>query len=87
MIFQCHSDYKFQTLCEMLDGGNGTNEPTVLETWNLIGCYIKSSDYDSLDYKSSDPVLIKLDLVFDNAIQSPGGIGAAVSRTLGTIAI
>jgi len=81
------SDYKFQTICEMLDGGNGANEPTVLETWNLIGCYIKSSDYDSLDYKTSDPVMIKLDIVFDNALQTPAGIGAAVTRTLGTIAI
>jgi hypothetical protein len=81
------SDYKFQTICEMLDGGNGVSEPTVLETWNLIGCYIKSADYDQLDYKTSDPVMIKIDLQFDNALQTPAGIGAAVTRTLGTIAI
>ena len=27
-------DYKFQTNIEILDGGNGTLVPTVLETWN-----------------------------------------------------
>jgi hypothetical protein len=80
-------DYKFSMVCEMLDGGNGVNEPTILETWNLIGCYIKSSDYGDLDYKSSDPATIKLDIVFDNAIQTSGGIGTEVTRTLGTLAI
>ena len=80
-------DYKFEMLCEMLDGGNGANEPVVLNTFDMVGCYIKSVDYDSLDYKSSDPVMIKLGITFDNCIQTPGGIGAAVQRTLGTIAI
>ena len=28
-------DYKFITRCEILDGGNGTSTPTVLETWEL----------------------------------------------------
>ena len=81
------SDYKFSLVCEILDGGNGASEPIVLETWNLSGCYIKSADYGDLDYKTSEPVTIKLDIKFDNAIQSPAGIGSAVARTLGTIAI
>ena len=81
------SDYKFQMLCEVLDGGNGTSEPVVLETWNLVGCYVQQADYGDLDYKTSDPVTVKIEVVFDNAIQTPAGIGAAVARTLGTIAI
>lgn len=80
-------DYKFEMLCQMLDGGNGLVEPTILETWDLAGCYISSADYDSLDYKSSDPVTVKLTIVFDNAIQSEFGIGTAVPRTNGVLAI
>ena len=81
------SDYKFEMLCQMLDGGNGTSEPIVLETWDLVGCYVKSADYDSLDYKTSDPVTVKLTIAFDNAIQSAAGIGSPVLRTLNTLAI
>jgi hypothetical protein len=33
-------DYKFLTRLEILDGGNGASEPTVLETWELYGCYL-----------------------------------------------
>lgn len=81
------SDYKFEMLCQMLDGGNGISEPVVLETWDLVGCYVKSADYDSLDYKTSDPVTVKLTIAFDNAIQTASGIGTPVTRTLGSIVI
>jgi len=80
------SDYKFEMLCQMLDGGNGLSEPTILETWDLVGCYVSNADYDSLDYKTSDPVTVKLNIVFDNAIQTQFGIGTAVPRTLGVLA-
>jgi hypothetical protein len=72
------SNYKFEMLIEEIDGGNGAEAPTILSTWDLAGCWIKSADYDSLDYKSSDPVTIKLDIEFDNALQSATGIGTAV---------
>lgn len=81
------SDYKFEMLCQMLDGGNGISEPTIYETWDLVGCYVSSADYDSLDYKTSDPVTIKLNIVFDNAIQTQFGVGSPVPRTLGVLAI
>ncbi len=81
------SDYKFEMLCQMLDGGNGLSEPTILETWDLVGCYVSNADYDSVDYKTSDPVTVKLNIVFDNAIQTAYGIGSAVPRTLGVLAI
>ncbi len=81
------SDYKFQLVGQMLDGGNGVSEPTVLETWNLLGCYVKSADWDMVDYKSSDPLTVKLTVTFDNALQLPSGIGSVVNRTLGQIAI
>ena len=38
-------DYKFTTKFEILDGGNGAEQPQVLETWELYGCYLKSADY------------------------------------------
>lgn len=78
-------DYKFVTRFELLDGGNGANTPTVLETWELYGCFVQNINYGDLDYASQDPATITLQLRFDNAVQSPlgDGIGAAVTRTLG----
>jgi len=79
-------DYKFTTRLEMLDGGNGAHEASVLETWEMYGCYLQAVNYGSLDYGSSDPVELELTLKFDNAVQTPGGsgIGTDVGRTLGT---
>lgn len=78
-------DYKFITRCEMLDGGNGANQPTVLETWEIYGCYIKEANYQEVNYANSDPVTIQLSIRFDNAVQVPGGsgVGTFVGRTIG----
>lgn len=80
-------DYKFITRCEVLDGGNGASTPTVLETWELYGCYIASVDYGSLDYADQAPATIQMSLRFDNAIQTPigNGVGATVGRTVGDV--
>lgn len=85
------SDYKFTTKVELLDGGNGAYEPTVLETFELYGCYIQSSEYKGGDYKNSEPLDITLSIVYDNALQVnqvgvATGIGAAVGRTVRTLA-
>ena len=50
------SDYKFVTRMEILDGGNGANAPTVLETFELYGCYVESANYNTLNYAESAPV-------------------------------
>lgn len=78
-------DYKFQINYEILDGGNGVLTPNVLETWELYGCFIKSANYNNMDYKTSDPVTIQLSVRFDNAIQSPltSGVGTNVGRAFG----
>jgi hypothetical protein len=78
-------DYKFITRCEMLDGGNGTSAPNVLETWELYGCFVSQVQYGEVNYTSNDPVKIQLTIKFDNAIQSPigSGIGSIVGRTIG----
>lgn len=78
-------DYKFITRCEILDGGNGGYQPTVLETWELYGCYIREANYQELSYEQNGPVTIQLTLRYDNALQIPGGsgIGTNVGRTVG----
>jgi len=80
-------DYKFITRCDVLDGGNGANEPNVLETWELYGCYLTTVNYNDLSYSESAPATVTLNIRFDNAIQTPigSGIGSAVGRTLGTV--
>ena len=79
-------DYKFITRCEILDGGNGASAPTVLETWELYGCYLQAADYGDLAYSESAPATIALTIRFDNAIQTPvgTGIGTEVARAVGT---
>lgn len=83
-------DYKFTTKIELLDGGNGAYEPNVLETFELLGCYLKQAQYQQGDYSSSDAMDITLSIAYDNAIQTdvsgnPIGIGVAIGRTLGTL--
>ena len=81
-------DYKFVTKYEVLDGGNGATAPIVLETWELYGCYIESVNYNDMTYTDSAPATITLTIQFDNALNTPieTGIGAAVGRTVGTVA-
>lgn len=78
-------DYKFQTNIEILDGGNGAAAPTVLETWELYGCFLQTANYNTLNYGTNEAVTIAMTLRFDNAIQSPlaSGVGASVGRALG----
>jgi hypothetical protein len=78
-------DYKFQINYEVLDGGNGVLTPTVLETWELYGCFIKTANYNNMDYKASEAATIQLSIRFDNAVQSPlgGGVGTSVGRAFG----
>jgi hypothetical protein len=80
-------DYKFLLKFEMLDGGNGANQPNVLETWELYGALVQTVNYGEMDYSSNEPATIALTIMYDNAIQAPTGtgIGTAVGRTLGTL--
>ena len=81
-------DYKFTTYCDMLDGGNGANAATVLESWEIYGCYLKEANYNQVKYDSSEPVTITLSMRFDNAVQTPlsTGVGAPVFRTTNDVA-
>lgn len=73
-------DYKFSMAFEMLDGGNGQTVPTVLEAWDLEGCFLSSVDYGDMAYSSSDPVQIACNIKFDNAVQTAGqGVGTTLN--------
>ena len=80
-------DYKFTTKVEVLDGGNGANEPVVLETWELYGCYLKGANYGDLNYGTNEAATIELSIAYDNANQTPEGtgVGTAVGRTIGDV--
>jgi hypothetical protein len=81
-------DYKFTLRIEMLDGGNGANAPTVLETWECYGCYVVSANYQSLAYSEQTASTIDLSIQMDNCVQTPKGtgIGTVVGRTVNTLA-
>ena len=80
-------DYKFLTKIEILDGGNGASTPTVLETWELYGCYLQGANYGDLNYGSSEAAQVEMTIVYDNANQTPlgTGVGSTVARTLGDV--
>jgi len=84
-------DYKFTTVFEVLDGGNGNNTPVALETWEIYGCYLQGVNYGDMNYGTNEAMQIALTIRFDNALQNPaggggGGVGIAVGRSLGSVA-
>ena len=85
-------DYKFRMRVEILDGGNGAYEPTSLESFELLGCFVSKVAYQGGDYNANDPMDISMTITYDNAIQlnRPGGertgIGVEVGRTIRTLA-
>jgi hypothetical protein len=80
-------DYKFLTRIEILDGGNGSFEPTILETWECYGCFVQNANYNSLNYATNEPATVTLSIRFDNAVQTPQGtgVGTNVGRSVGAL--
>ena len=80
-------DYKFVTRFEVLDGGNGTAQPVVLETWEIYGCYLNGVNYNDFNYGTSEAATISMTIAFDNALQvgSPGGVGTVIGRIAGDV--
>jgi hypothetical protein len=84
-------DYKFTTRVQILDGGNSSGTVGVLEEFQLLGCYLVSANYNTLNYATNEAVTIALSIRFDNAIQTSTdngatatGIGQTIGRTVGT---
>ena len=75
-------DYKFITRFEVLDGANGAINGSILETWELYGCFISTVNYNNFDYKDNEPATITMELRYDNALQTPlgTGVGTFVGR-------
>lgn len=63
------SSYKFKTSIQILDGGNGASTPVVLDQFVLVGCYLESVNYNSLNYATNEAVTMALSIRYDNAIQ------------------
>ena len=86
-------DYKFRMRVEILDGGNGAYEPTSLESFEFLGCFLSKAVYQSGDYTKNDPLDIALTITYDNAVQlnRPGGeregLGIDVGRTVRSLAL
>lgn len=84
-------DYKFTTRIEILDGGNANLEPSVLETFELYGCFVQNADYGDNSYSANEHMTVALAIRYDNMVQfaagaastsAIGGIGALVGRAV-----
>ena len=64
--------YKFSLKIETLDGGND-GEETVLDTWELAGCFIPTVAYGELNYATSDQVQVTVTVRYDNASNTIAG--------------
>jgi hypothetical protein len=76
-------DYKFTTVIEVLDGGNGTQTPNVLETFECYGCFVQNIDYGDMNYTSNEAATINMSIRFDNAVQYKGGAVDGIGRNIG----
>ena len=77
-----HVNYKFIMYLQTLDGTMGEEGNNILEQWNLEGCYIEQVQYDSMDYSSSEPVMITLTVRFDNATQGSEILSSAANAAI-----
>lgn len=82
-------DYKFSSRIEILDGGNATLDPQILETVEYYGCFVQGADYGDLMYDGNEAVQVALTIRYDNMVQFAagqtatsidGGVGARVGR-------
>ena len=83
-------DYKFVTQFQVLDGGNGTNAPQILETWELYGCFLSEVNYGDMNYGTSEAATIAMTIKFDNAVQvntagDQVGVGQPITRTVNDV--
>lgn len=68
------ANYKFGMMIQTLDGSNDGAEDSVLDTWDLAGCYISEAQYGDLNYASgSEMVQVTLTIKYDNAAHVVGG--------------
>ena len=63
------ADYKFKMTIMTMDGSfdENSNGAAVLDTWELVGCFIPSIQYGDLNYSTSDMVQVTATIRYDNA--------------------
>lgn len=74
-------DYKFGMTIEQLDGGN---DPQVIESWSINGCFIQNVNYGENNYATSDVMQITLAIRYDNADVHGGAVFTTDSGALTT---
>jgi hypothetical protein len=75
-------NYKFTAQFDVLDGGNGTNAPHVLETWYVYGAYLQAVNYDAANYGTNEVMTITMTIRYDNAEQVlANGLGVGTTST------
>jgi hypothetical protein len=83
-------DYKFVTTFQVLDGGNASNTPQVLESWYILGCYLQGVNYNDSNYATNEPMTVSMTIRFDNAYQTltgaDVGVGSDYTMTRGDVA-
>jgi len=87
------ADYKFRMKVQALNGANNKDftdtgdSPSILDEFDLIGCYVESVNYNSFNYAESQPVTISMTVRYDNVIVadaiSDSGLTTTVARTVG----
>ncbi len=70
--------YKFISILEMLDGGQQT-----VEKWTAEGCWLKVTNWDTVEYATNDPVQITLTVRYDHARQDISGYTGGPGNALG----
>lgn len=89
------ADYKFRLKVQALNGGNNgvfnkddETDTSILDEFDLIGCYVESVNYNSFNYAESQPVTISMTVRYDNVIVadaiSDNTLTARVGRALGS---
>jgi uncharacterized lipoprotein YmbA len=77
------ASYKFAVTIENLNGGNPTTPDSVLDVWELSGCYIANLTYNESNYSAGGEFQsISVQIKFDNAAHLVGGVDALSGATL-----
>jgi len=83
------ADYKSSMKIETMHGSNGGSAAAeagahILDTWELVGCYLPSVQYGDLNYSSSEMVQITMTVRYDNASHAITGVGDVLGVDGGT---
>ena len=65
--------YKFGMKIEMLDGSHDEGDAGVIDSWELVGCFLSDVQYGELSYATSEVVQVQTTIRYDNAAHMVGG--------------